>query len=84
MNKKLTALSRLLSVRQRCQRPRHCDATAGDQGHHESSGYTGLFIRRSLGLVGPAHPPILRFIDAAKAIYELPSYDSFEPAPEGF
>jgi hypothetical protein len=29
-------------------------------------------------------PPIPRFIDAAEAIDELPSYDSFDPAPDEF
>jgi hypothetical protein len=31
-----------------------------------------------------APPPIPRFIDAAEAIDELPSYDHFEPAPDEF
>ena len=31
-----------------------------------------------------APPPILKFNDAAEAIDELPSYDSFEPLPDDF
>ena len=31
-----------------------------------------------------APPPIPKFIDAVEAIDELPSYDSFEPAPDDF
>jgi hypothetical protein len=31
-----------------------------------------------------APPPIQKFIDAQEAIDELPSYDSFEPAPDEF
>ena len=31
-----------------------------------------------------APPPIPKFIDAAEAIDELPSYDSLEPAPDDF
>ena len=31
-----------------------------------------------------APPPVPRFIDTSHAIDELPSYDSFEPAPDGF
>ena len=31
-----------------------------------------------------APPPIPKFIDASEAIDELPSYDSFEPAPDDF
>jgi hypothetical protein len=31
-----------------------------------------------------APPPIPKFIDTAEAIDELPSYDSFEPAPDDF
>jgi hypothetical protein len=31
-----------------------------------------------------APPPLLKFIDTSEAIDELPSYDSFEPAPDDF
>jgi len=31
-----------------------------------------------------APPPIPKFIDTVEAIDELPSYDSFEPAPDDF
>jgi hypothetical protein len=31
-----------------------------------------------------APPPIPKFIDTTEAIDELPSYDSFEPAPDDF
>jgi hypothetical protein len=31
-----------------------------------------------------APPPIPKFIDASEALDELPSYDSFEPAPDDF
>ncbi len=31
-----------------------------------------------------APPPIPKFIDAAEAIDELPSYHHFEPAPDEF
>ena len=31
-----------------------------------------------------APPPIPKFIDTLEAIDELPSYDSFEPAPDDF
>jgi hypothetical protein len=31
-----------------------------------------------------APPPIPRLIDAAEAIDEIPSYDSFEPVPDDF
>jgi hypothetical protein len=31
-----------------------------------------------------APPPLLKFIDAVEAIDELPSYGSFEPAPDDF
>jgi hypothetical protein len=31
-----------------------------------------------------APPPIPKFTDAVEAIDELPSYDSFEPAPDDF
>ena len=31
-----------------------------------------------------APPPIPKFIDTTEALDELPSYDSFEPAPDDF
>jgi len=31
-----------------------------------------------------APPPIPKFIDTREALDELPSYDSFEPAPDDF
>jgi len=31
-----------------------------------------------------APPPIPKLIDTTEALDELPSYDSFEPAPDGF
>ena len=31
-----------------------------------------------------ALPPIPKFVDTTEAIDELPSYDSFEPAPDDF
>jgi hypothetical protein len=44
----------------------------------QPNGIPDFFIRRSLGVVGQA-PPIPKSIDAAEAIDELTSYDSFEP-----
>ncbi len=50
----------------------------------KSQGTPDFFIRRSLGIVGQAPPPIPKLIDTSLAIDELPSYDSFEPAPDDF
>jgi len=50
----------------------------------KAQGIPDFFIRRRLGVVGPAPPPIPKFVDAAEAIDELPSYDSFDSAPEDF
>ena len=50
----------------------------------KAQGIPDFFIRRSLGVVGQAPPPIPRFIDTALAIDEIPSYDSFEPSPDDF
>ena len=50
----------------------------------KAQGIPDFFIRRSLGVVGQAPPPIPKFIDAQEAIDELPSYDSFEPPPDQF
>jgi hypothetical protein len=50
----------------------------------KSQGIPDFFIRRSLGVVGQAPPPIPTFIDTALAIDEIPSYDSFEPSPDDF
>ena len=58
----------------------------------KAQGIPDFFIRRSLGEVGQAPPPIPRFIDTALAMVrqahhnvdELPPYDSFEPAPDDF
>ena len=46
----------------------------------KARGIPDFFILRSLGVVGQAPTPIPKFIDAAEAIDEIPSYDSFEPA----
>jgi hypothetical protein len=50
----------------------------------EARGIPDFFIRRSLGVVWQAHPPIPKFIDAAEAVDEFPPYDSFEPTPDDF
>jgi hypothetical protein len=50
----------------------------------KAQGIPDFFIRRSLGEVGHAPPPIPKFIDTVEAIDELPTYDSFEPSPEDF
>jgi hypothetical protein len=42
-------------------------------------------IMKSQGIADfRAPPPIPKFIDASEALDELPSYDSFEPAPDDF
>jgi hypothetical protein len=42
-------------------------------------------IMKSLGIADfRAPPPIPKFIDTTEAIDELPSYDSFDPAPDDF
>ncbi len=41
-----------------------------------------FLYRRSLGVVGQAPPPIPKYTDTVEALDEVPSYDSFEPAPE--
>ena len=42
-------------------------------------------IMKSQGIADfRAPPPIPKFIDTSLAIDELPSYDSFEPAPDDF
>ena len=53
----------------------------------KAQGIPDFFIRRSLGVVGQAPPPMPKFIEAQEAMVrlsspqdnELPSYDSFEP-----
>ena len=50
----------------------------------KAQGIPDFFVRRGLGVVGQAPPPIPKFIDTSQAIDELPSYDSFEPAPDDF
>jgi hypothetical protein len=50
----------------------------------KSQGIPDFFIRRSLGVVGQAPPPIPKFMDTVEAIDELPSHDSFEPPPDDF
>jgi len=50
----------------------------------KSQGIPDFFIRRSLGVVGQAPPPIPKLIDTLEALDELPCYDSFEPAPDDF
>ena len=42
-------------------------------------------IMRSQGIPDlQAPPPILKFMDTAEAIDEIPSCDSFEPSPDDF
>jgi hypothetical protein len=42
-------------------------------------------IMKSQGIADfRAPPPIPKFIDTTEALDELPSYDSFEPAPDDF
>jgi hypothetical protein len=48
----------------------------------KARGIPDFFIRRSLGVVGQAPPPIPKFIDTLEAIDELTSCDSFKPAPD--
>jgi hypothetical protein len=61
----------------------------------KSQGIPEFLIRRSLGVVGKAPPPIPKFIDTTlvrrsakreggEALDELPRYDSFDPAPDDF
>ncbi len=50
----------------------------------KAQGIPDFFVRRGLGVVGQAPPPIPKFIDTSQAIDELPSYDSFEPSPDDF
>ena len=48
----------------------------------KSQGVPDFFIRRSLGVVGQAPPPIRTFIDTFEAIDEIPCCDFFEKFPD--